>query len=614
VFVNLSRYAGRRIKIVFTASDCTLGGHWGYAYVDIRGCETSLKAYNTCSTPIRTILDGPPGFSNYSWYDANYSTLLATGRYFVLNNPLAIGSSVHLIYSINSSSACVDTLHATVSNTSISWQAGPDKSMCRGGNVAIGAPGDPNLIYSWLPPGHLSSSNVGQVVADPPNDTRYIVTVTDTATGCTLRDTVFVSITSPPVIQVNDLTLCSGSSGILTASGADEFFWTTNPTLIVTGSNVATVNPVVTTMYYVRGNMAGSSCYGYDTAIVTVISKPDGSIIGPSSSLICQGESVLLTAQSTGGSSIQWYFDDPSDPGPAAIISGATGDSLNVTASGIYSIVLSIGSGCEDTAFHPVQIDFIPRPSPGFNFPLFCVDKPVNFQNTTDISLTGPLTYSWNFGDNSPSSSQVNPTHVYILPGTYTVTLTAYSTLCPSLFDSRSLFVTAEAPVPGIRYPDIYTARNSDRQLTARNIANEYHWSPGTGLSDPNIINPRFNYNRDMEYLIRLITRAGCETIDTQRLFIRAAIDIRVPTAFTPNGDGHNDVLDVFLIDIRELKWFRVFNRWGQLLFETNDPRQLWDGTFKGVKQPAETYVWIAEGVGIDGSDVLRRGQCVLLR
>jgi gliding motility-associated-like protein len=62
------------------------------------------------------------------------------------------------------------------------------------------------------------------------------------------------------------------------------------------------------------------------------------------------------------------------------------------------------------------------------------------------------------------------------------------------------------------------------------------------------------------------------------------------------------------------LKFFRVFNRWGQLLFETHDPRQLWDGNFHGQKQPAETYVWTAEGLGINGQTIIRRGQTILIR
>ena len=91
-------------------------------------------------------------------------------------------------------------------------------------------------------------------------------------------------------------------------------------------------------------------------------------------------------------------------------------------------------------------------------------------------------------------------------------------------------------------------------------------------------------------------------------------IDIKVPRAFTPNNDGINDKLDVFLNGIVKLIFFKVFNRWGQLLFETNDPAQLWDGTFKGIPQPLETYVWIAEGLGDDGSSIVRRGQTILIR
>ncbi|MFN9941879.1 MAG: gliding motility-associated C-terminal domain-containing protein, partial [bacterium] len=91
-------------------------------------------------------------------------------------------------------------------------------------------------------------------------------------------------------------------------------------------------------------------------------------------------------------------------------------------------------------------------------------------------------------------------------------------------------------------------------------------------------------------------------------------IDIFVPKGFSPNGDGHNDRLDVFLVGISRLIYFRVFNRWGQLLFETNDPAQLWDGTFNGQKQPLETYVWIAEGIGENGIKIVRRGQTILLR
>ena len=90
--------------------------------------------------------------------------------------------------------------------------------------------------------------------------------------------------------------------------------------------------------------------------------------------------------------------------------------------------------------------------------------------------------------------------------------------------------------------------------------------------------------------------------------------DIMVPEAFTPNDDGENDQLKFYNIGITKLKYFRIFNRWGQLLFETTNENSYWDGTFNGVLQPIDSYVWMVEGVGSDGETVFKRGQSILLR
>ena len=106
---------------------------------------------------------------------------------------------------------------------------------------------------------------------------------------------------------------------------------------------------------------------------------------------------------------------------------------------------------------------------------------------------------------------------------------------------------------------------------------------------------------------------SGCVTVDTLLVRVFENSDIQVPTGFSPNEDGHNDYLDVFIIGA-ELTHFWVFNRWGQLLFETSDPKQRWDGKFKGKKQPAETYVWQAEAKDSKGKIFIKRGQTILLR
>jgi hypothetical protein len=134
------------------------------------------------------------------------------------------------------------------------------------------------------------------------------------------------------------------------------------------------------------------------------------------------------------------------------------------------------------------------------------------------------------------------------------------------------------------------------------------------GLSSSSVDNPIFNYNREIDYSIKIETNAGCITYDFQLVRIFVIADIQVPKAFSPNGDSHNDNLDVFLIGIKQLNFFKVFNRWGQLVFETTDERKRWDGTVKGVKQPAESYVWIGEGEDLKGNKILKRGQFILVR
>jgi adhesin/invasin len=93
-----------------------------------------------------------------------------------------------------------------------------------------------------------------------------------------------------------------------------------------------------------------------------------------------------------------------------------------------------------------------------------------------------------------------------------------------------------------------------------------------------------------------------------------AGINIYVPKVFTPNGDGTNDILKPILVGISTFHYFSVYNRWGNLIFTTQDPNQGWDGTFKGVPQPVETYLWIGEGIDTNGKKIVRKGMVSLVR
>ncbi len=93
-----------------------------------------------------------------------------------------------------------------------------------------------------------------------------------------------------------------------------------------------------------------------------------------------------------------------------------------------------------------------------------------------------------------------------------------------------------------------------------------------------------------------------------------AQINIYVPRAFSPNNDGVNDLLKPILVGITTFHYFSIYNRWGNLIFTTQDPNQGWDGTFKGVPQPVETYLWIAEGIDENGRKVVQKGMTSLVR
>ena len=123
-----------------------------------------------------------------------------------------------------------------------------------------------------------------------------------------------------------------------------------------------------------------------------------------------------------------------------------------------------------------------------------------------------------------------------------------------------------------------------------------------------------FNYDKTTEYTIRHTSPNGCTVVDTLLVKVKLEEDIYVPKAWSPDNNGHNDKLRPMTQNIRELKYFRIFNRWGQLVFETNTLGVGWDGIFKGKPQVIDVYTWTAEAVGVSGTIIKRSGNSVLLR
>jgi gliding motility-associated-like protein len=247
---------------------------------------------------------------------------------------------------------------------------------------------------------------------------------------------------------------------------------------------------------------------------------------------------------------------------------------------------------------------------------------------TVTINLIGSAPFMVRFTDGD-SIYTINP----INNSSYSFTIRPDSSINYSLIMVQDAFCQNDSlnstasitvnPVPaGIRYPTVYTTANTATPLSTRNIGgNTYEWNPKFGLNNYSIANPIFNYTSSVDYTIRLTTAQGCNVVDSQLVVLRDTTPsstvksgIWVPKAWSPNNSGKNDVLRPLCLNIREIKFFRVFNRWGQLVFETNQFGKGWDGIFRGKAQVSDVYTWTLEAYGVDGIRYFKSGNSILLR
>jgi len=146
---------------------------------------------------------------------------------------------------------------------------------------------------------------------------------------------------------------------------------------------------------------------------------------------------------------------------------------------------------------------------------------------------------------------------------------------------------------------------------------NEYQWSPATSLSDPNIANPVGLYGPEMNtitYQVRATDIFGCYGTAAVKVTIAPTLpDIFVPNAFTPEKSSNNLFRPV-LMGIASLEYFRVYNRWGQLLYSTSQPGQGWDGRVQGRLQNSGAYLWMLKGTDYTGKAIVKKGTMTLIR
>jgi gliding motility-associated-like protein len=162
---------------------------------------------------------------------------------------------------------------------------------------------------------------------------------------------------------------------------------------------------------------------------------------------------------------------------------------------------------------------------------------------------------------------------------------------------------------------DTMVAMQQPVQLDAHGGANvQYTWTPALGLSDATIENPVAILDRDQLYRLDAITDKGCDSHTKVLIKRYKGPELYIPTAFTPNGDGLNELLKVFPVGIKSFGYMAVFNRYGQQVYRTEDFNQGWDGRLKGTPLETGTYVAIAAAKDYKGNDLVNKVTVVLIR
>jgi gliding motility-associated-like protein len=302
----------------------------------------------------------------------------------------------------------------------------------------------------------------------------------------------------------------------------------------------------------------------------------------------CPGGSTTITA--SGGANYIWND-----------VSNSTTAAITVTL-GTYSVTASDLSGCTGTASTTVTELLAPVISISTNSPTCNLS---NGDATASISGgTSPYDILWSGGQGTATISNIGP-------GSYTVVVTDASSCTAS--QTTTIGSTNTNPVADFTLPDTLLCTGSSITLDAeQSNAVSYLWSNGATT-------PQITVNTAGTFGV--IVNGACNTVTESAtvIFESCSCDVALPSAFTPNGDGVNDVFDAIFNCGAEINSFamRVFNRWGEKVFETNDVNGAWDGTFKGVAQPLQVYTYFlnAETVENNSSKSINRiGSVTIIR
>ncbi len=450
------------------------------------------------------------------------------------------------------------------------------------------------VSYQWIF-GDGNSSNTFNATHNYASNGLYDVTliaVTPLGCGDTLTKEGLIKIVKSPTGSINSAdTLCKPASFIFSpqldpdTSAITTWNWNFGNGQTSTQQNPAPqLFPVEGTYQNTLNIINSSGCSTILSKTVVVNPLPDVVIL--SDTTICRGNSAQLLA--TGAVNYTWI--NPTNlscsncPNPIA----------NPTSDIEYIVQGTSALGClnYDTVivkvFQPYSLNLSTQSDS------LCVGTSVQ------LKAVGAPMYTWSPATGLSATNIPNPTATPATTTTYTVTGTD-SLGC--FTDSATVNIKV-LPVPTVDCgPDITLSAGNTITINPTTTGNvsSYSWSPSTGLSCTNCPDPTITAGDNITYILKVTSGIGCTATDKLNVIVTCSEgNVFVPNTFSPNGDGMNDVFYIRGKGLYGVKSLRIFNRWGEMVFEknnlsVNDPSHGWDGKYKGQKSPTETYIYQLE-------------------
>lgn len=441
--------------------------------------------------------------------------------------------------------------------------AQPTGPICPGDSYQLEAFGGSN--YVWSPANVLDDPFISNPTATVDVTTDFMVIISDTCGVDTVYVTLQVFTNQASASQ--DVSVCIGNSTTLSATGGVSYLWSPGTFLSDSTSASPICTPDVSTTYIVE-ILTSNNCLVYDTVHVDVYYTPPLPVI-PESVNMCLGSSAVIEV--SGAEAYSWS--------PPVNISPLTGSivTVNPTQDMYYYCVFTNACG---SLVDSVFVDVIEASIVASKDTIICPGE------SAQLWATGGVSYSWTpanlVAPNNTSLVTVTPA----VPTSYVVTgVDQYGCL-----DDDTVFVDLFPQAFIQTSPDVHALYGDFVQLSATSTTSGvYIWSPSEFLSCVSCVSPVANPNQNYVYTVSYTDENGCSAMDSVRIYYDPII--YVPNTFTPNDDSKNVIFKAEGGNVRTFE-MTIYNRWGELIFTSDDMDLGWDGTYNGAICQDGTYVW----------------------